>query len=210
MSLYNRSVILRVSSILALAACAGTLLPGAAAAAPSRVYSAAGQFSVTRNPNGPWSYLANRSLLNYVNKTCPASGLICRWNGKPVCNSVFVAGGLHGRPASFLTIRLPGDHLDMDPESAANVRTRFTAPMAGTFAVQGDFLGADTSENSHAVSILVNGKQAYSNTISRFGQRDAFNLTRRLNRGDTVDFVVSTGSACTYLGTGLKAVLTAH
>ena len=113
-------------------------------------------------------------------------------------------------PAAFLTIRLPGDHLDLDPESAANVRTRFTAPMAGTFVVSGDFLGVDTSENSHAVSILVNGKSAYANTISRFGQRDAFNLTRKLNRGDTVDFLVSTGSACTYLGTGLKAILTAH
>jgi hypothetical protein len=82
--------------------------------------------------------------------------------------------------------------------------------MAGTFVIQGDFLGADTSENSHPVSILVNGKQSYASTMSRFGQRDLFNLTRKLNRGATVDFVVSTGSACTYLGTGLKAIITAH
>ncbi len=101
-----------------------------------------------------------------------------------------------GMPASFLTIRLPGDHLDLDPESAPNVRTRFTAPMAGTFVIQGDFLG--------------NGKQSYASMISRLGQRDAFNLARKMNRGDTVDFVVSTGSVCTNLGTGLKAVITVH
>ena len=83
--------------------------------------------------------------------------------------------------------------------------------MPGTFVIQGDFLGADTSENSHPVAILLNGKQnIYSNMITRFGQRDAFNLTRRMRRGDSLDFVVSTGSACTYLGTGLKAIITPH
>jgi hypothetical protein len=207
----SKGVILRLSFALALVACAGALVPMASTAAtPARAYSAAGQFSVVRNPNGPWSYSTNRSLLAYVDKTCAARGLICRWNGKPVCNSAIVAGSRRGMPTSFLTIRLPGDHLDLDPESNPNVRTRFTAPMAGMYVVQGDFLAVDVSENSHAVSVLVNGKSAYANTIARFGQRDSFNLTRKLNRGDTLDFVVSTGSACTYLGTGLKAVITAH
>jgi len=206
---HSRVFILRLSSVIAIAACVGALLP-ASAATPSRTYSAAGQFSIAHNPNGAWSYLVNRSLLLYVNKSCASSGLICRWNGKPVCNSVFVAASKRGIPLSFLTIRLPADHLDLDPESAANVRTRFTAPMAGAYAIQGDFLGVDTSQNSHAVSILVNGMSAYSSTIARYGQRAAFNLTRKMNRGDTVDFVVSTGAACTYLGTGLKAILTAH
>ncbi len=196
---------------IAIAACAGVLSAAASAATPGRVYSAAGQFSLASNPNGTWSYLVNRSLLPYVNKSCASSGLICRWNGKPVCNSVFVAASKRGIPASFSTIRLPGDHLDLDPESAAGVRTRWTAPNAGTFVVRGDFLGVDVSENSHPVAILFNGKQnVYSNTITHFGQRDAFNLTRKMRRGDSIDFVVSTGSACTYLGTGLKAIITAH
>jgi hypothetical protein len=82
------------------------------------------------------------------------------------------------------------------PESGQAATPNRAAPMAGTFVIQGDFLG--------------NGKQSYASMISRLGQRDAFNLARKMNRGGTVDFVVSTGSVCTNLGTGLKAVITVH
>lgn len=185
-----------------------TLLPNMVAAAPAKpVYSAVGQFSVVRNPNGAWSYLSNGSLLRYVNKACLANGLVCRWNGKPTCNSASILASRTGLPVTWLTIRLPADHYDMDPQAIANVATRWTAPKAGTYQIQGDFLGIDTTGNSHPVAIMLNGQKIYSKAIARFGQRDGFNMTRKLGRGAKVDFVVSTGRTCYYLGTGLKAIV---
>jgi len=194
-----------------LLAMSGVRAAAPTAAAPAATSDAVADFSVDHNPNGAWRYLAGASLLGSVNhKDCDALGIACRWNGNPVCNSAIVAASTTGAPASFLTIRLPADHLLMDPESIASVRVRWTAPAAGSYEIQGDFLGVDTSERSHPVAILEDAKQKiYSNTISSYGQQAAFDLTRKLARGETVDFVVSTGSACSYLSTGLKATVAA-
>ena len=200
--------IVRIVSVFAISALVGAVSPMASAAtAPTTVYSAVTNFSVARNPNGTWTYLAAGSPLGSVDQGCNALGLACRWNGQPVCNSASIAAGTTGRPISHLTIRLPVDHLNLDPESINNVAVRWTAPASGSFEIQGDFLGVDTSEQSHPVAIRDEVTTIYSNKISAFGQRLAFNLTRTLRQGETVDFVVYTGSACTYLSTGLKATI---
>jgi hypothetical protein len=206
----QRLVVLLISGF-AIAIFAGSLSPVATAAPPaSAIYNAVADFSVAHNPNGTWSYLSDGALLDYESKDCDALGMACRWNGKPVCNSAIVGTSKAGGPRSWLTIRLPADHLEMDPESVASVRVRWTAPASGSFEIHGDFLGVDTSERSHPIAILYNEKQKiYSNTVSSYGQLAAFNLTRKLARSDTIDFVVSTGSACSYLSTGLKVTFKA-
>ena len=84
---------------------------------------------------------------------------------------------------------------------------RFTAPVAGTYVVTGDFSGQDTNENSHAVQIADNGTTIFASTISSFAQISPFGLVETLNAGDTIDFSVDTGNHGVYsdLSTGLAA-----
>jgi hypothetical protein len=206
---HRRGVMVRLVSCLALASFAGLPTPSAVAAPHGGVtYSAAADFSAARNPNGMWRYLAAGSLLRYANKDCNALGMACRWNGKPVCNSAIVAKGKRAVPLSYMTVRVSPDHLIMDPESIANVAVRWTAPAGGTFRIRGDFLGIDTTGQNHPVAIRDNARRIFVGSIPSFGSSAVFNLTRRLNRGETIDFIVSTGRACTYLSTGLKATIT--
>jgi hypothetical protein len=206
---HQRGFIVRLVSCLALASFTGLNSPSVLAAPHHGArYNAAADFSVAHNPNGTWRYLAAGSLLHYVNKDCNASGMLCRWNGKPVCSSAIVAKDKRAVPLSFLTIRVSPDHLIMDPESIANVAVRWIAPVGGTFRIQGDFLGIDTTGQDHPVAIRDNARQIYVGRIPSFGRSAVFDLTRKLSRGETIDFIVSTGRACTYLSTGLKATIT--
>jgi len=179
------------------------------AASGAAAYDAVADFSVAGNPKGTWSYLAGGALLRSVQKTCDTQGMSCRWNGKAICNSAIVGASTTGGPISWATLRLPADHLEMDPEAVSNVRVRWTAPTAGSFEIKGDFLAVDTSQRIHPVAILSSGKQIYANTISSFGQQLGFDLTQKVTQGQTIDFVVSTGSACSFLSTGLKATIAA-
>jgi hypothetical protein len=196
-----------VPSLVIVALVAGTLASWPSAAS-TRSYNAAAEFSLAHNPNGVWSYRGAGSLLPLVASDCDRIGLVCRWNGRPVCNSAIVGAGKGHRPAAFMTVRLPADHLEMDPEGVRNVSVRWTAPAAATFEIRGDFLGVDTTGNAHPVSITSGSNVLYANTISSYGRKDAFDVTHAFKRGQTVDFVVSTGNSCTYLSTGLKAAIT--
>jgi hypothetical protein len=111
------------------------------------------------------------------------------------------------RPRSWLTIRIPGDHLLMDPEAIPYGAVRWTAPAAGSFEISGDFLGVDVTGNNHPVSIVSQGNTLFSGTIPRFGARAPFDVTQRFARGQFVEFRVATGATCYYLSTGLRATI---
>jgi len=209
MTLSHRSIAVRLLCCFALVSLVGSLASGTAAAPASARYDAGADFAAAKNPNGTWRYLAGGTLLTFVNKNCGPLGINCRWNGKPQCNSAIVGKSKTGKAVSYYTVRLPADHLVLDPEAIANVAVRWTAPAAGSFRIRGDFLGVDTTGQGHVVAVVGAKRKIYAGTISSFGQRAAFNLTRTVARGETIDFVVSTGSACTYLSTGLKVTISA-
>ena len=113
-------------------------------------------------------------------------------------------------PPAQATLSVPTGYVFMDPESES-ATIRFTAPLAGNYAINGNFLGADTNQNSHPVEILENGSPVFESTISTFGVSTAFSLLEFLSPGDTIAFEVLTGSTgCTYcdLTTGLQATIT--
>ena len=98
----------------------------------------------------------------------------------------------------------------MDPQSGAAI-TEWTAPSSGLFTITGSFHGDDTGENSHPVEIVENGSTVLlaPTTISSFGQVVNFSYTLNLAAGNTLDFIVSTGSTSTDLSTGFDATITA-
>jgi hypothetical protein len=185
-------------------------------ASHAATYSAAGDFSLSGNPNGVWSYLYNNALLS---QTISASGYNAWWSGQAVPNSLIVGEATSG-PTSNGTVQFGTNYLTMDPESQT-VDVRFTAPSTGTYLITGQFFGADSQTNcqpncaSHPVLITdsASGTIWGANSISTFGQAYTFSLIENLTAGEQVDFLAETGTSgsCTYcnLSTGLEAEISA-
>ena len=180
-------------------------------AAGTSTYSAVNDFSITNgNPNSVWSYLAGGTLLNTTESGVDGFGGLVRWyNGQTQVPDI--AAIIKNTTESTITLgstdQIPPDHLNLDPQGISDVVVRFTAPVAGTYVVTGDFSGQDTNENSHAVQIADNGTTIFASTISSFAQISPFGLVETLNAGDTIDFSVDTGNHGVYsdLSTGLAA-----
>ena len=214
------------SCVIVLATALGTCLAGSASADPADVVLG---FSASTNPNGVWNYYytpsggsptlftQNSNPVYYNNNTPPLDLLLPGWStNSAVPGFQYIVQNTTGstvypyQPGYPATVTIPNNTLWMDPENGT-VSVVFTAPVAGTYAINGDFLGIDSGENSHPVQILDDGTVIWNGTISSFGQDDPFGLLQSLNTGDTIAFDVLTGSAgCTYcnLSTGLDGTIT--
>jgi hypothetical protein len=185
----------------------------AATVSAGPVYDIVAGFSNASNPNGVWSY-------SYGNGTNPVlfsqpvtnQGQQEWYNGGGQPDSITILQNISGGTITGSTVSIPNGYLNLDPEEFT-VAVEFTAPSAGSYTINGNFLGNDTNELSHPVQILDNGTSIYSNTIAAFQQAGAFNLTESLNIGDTIEFLVSSpvpGSAWTNLSTGLQGTITSN
>ncbi len=206
-AVHRKGVTMRKHMIAAVFALAAGGMHGQAALAASH-YSAVGDLGIRSNPNGPWSYLVSGSKLPLkTNKF----GNIQRWvgwyNGQNEPDSAAIARNKTGATVTYLTIVDPVDHLNIDPESNANVTVRFTVPTDGKYELSGDFRGNDTSQVSHRVEIDWHGQAVFSGTIDTYSQLAYFRVRVNASAGDTIDFVTQTGSTWTNLSTGLKARL---
>jgi hypothetical protein len=172
-------------------------------------YNAVTDFSLASNPNGAWSYLVSGTLLGNPTSNNPSFvGLDYWWNGQAIPNSSIVAWNSTGSTQTYSsTVVLPPNVLLLDVELNANVDVRFTAPATGAYSITGYFLGVDTSERSHSVTILDNGTSIFTGTIASYNQNDPFGLTETLAAGDTIDFESLTPGAFSNLGTGLSATV---
>jgi hypothetical protein len=167
------------------------------------------EFSTSSNPNGKWSYLANGSLLTHKVKQdwCGIEKVSAWYNKEQEPDSVSISDN----PTKKLItcndgVIMPADSLDLDPEGLPNVALQWTVKKAGTYTVAGQFGPAGgSSENSHPVAILHNATSVYSNTMST--STESFDVNISASAGDTISFVVSTGSTYTYLGTSVQATI---
>jgi len=87
---------------------------------------------------------------------------------------------------------------------------RFTAPIAGTYAVNSTFSGNSGSGTTTDVHVLVNGASIFNGTVTGFNTQTPFAAPAvALNVGDTVDFAVGDGgNGFSNDSTGLFATLT--
>lgn len=207
MSVFSRAK----KSITLCALAAGLLLSSGVAKAVT--YNAVSEFSITNgNPNGVWSYLYSGIPLP-TPKTGGLGGTIQYWhNDQNVPTSVLV-GRTTGGPDNFgNSPRFDSTYLTLDPESLT-VAVRFTAQVAGTYDIVGQFFAADTASRTHSVQIADNGVSIFDGTVG-LNQSAAFDLTRTLSVGETIDFLVfatpsTVGQNCYYceLSTALQATL---
>jgi hypothetical protein len=194
-----------LSSIRSVTITAITLLALFPKASIARTfYDAVKNFSIKANPNGPWSYLSAVPLPYKANSIMGVKGLPYWYsNLQGCCENAYVVRNKTGAPADILTIVAPIDHLWFDPQGNANVIVRFQAPKAGVYVFAGDFLGIDTDQVSHPVSISENAVTIFSGTISSYGQSLPYKLKMTLSVGDTIDFICATGARLNDLSTGL-------
>ncbi len=187
-----------------LAACLGM----AASPALSANWNAVAQFSHVLNPNGQWSYYDDVSHppLKPAKNISGLHKVSGWWDQQGYPNSVIILKNGSGVTVNYLTIVAPTDHLWMDPETGT-ATVQWTAPVAGTFGIRGDFLGIDTGQHAHPVDVAIGGGGALFNaTISAYGQSAGFNIRRALVAGQVITFDVSVGPGGdpNNLSTGLK------
>jgi hypothetical protein len=197
-----------ISTLALLMMAAGTLKAGI-------VYDANSDFSTAVNPNGAWSYLFSIGSVNGVplDKMAPfAPGLVGWTDGLEVANAVNIWKNTTTSTINHGTIASPPGLLGMDPQSYTAI-TRWTTPSAGTWTISGLFQGIDTGQYAHNVEIIVNSSTQLLSptTISSLGQQVTFNDTVNLSQGDTVNFIVLTGSGggFSFMSTGLEATISA-
>lgn len=193
----------------ALCVAVGMFVGGTVSAAASgrSGYNAVSQFSVARNPSGPWSYLLDGEHFTHTGSRSAASPECpCWWNGNQYASSAIIGANRGASTLHYETIVLPAGYIDLDPESTGNVGLRWTAPVTGTFTVSGRFVGVDVDEADHMVGVYHDGAPLYSESMSKYGQRAPFDLTVHAVKGDTVDFV-SWSNGPSYLSTGLQVVI---
>ncbi|MGA3401185.1 MAG: PEP-CTERM sorting domain-containing protein [Acetobacteraceae bacterium] len=194
-----------------LLAAATVIALGLAGHAQAQTFSAVGDFSIANNPNGVWAYryaIPGPTTLTLTSQ-CSIAGAACWWDGASIPDSVAIVKNTTGGTISYADVNQGPNVLAMDPESYTAI-VQFTAPVAGIYSINGDFTGIATDNNPHPVAIMDDGVSIYSNTVSTYGQDDAFNLTETLAVNDTIDFEVLTGTnGCSYcsLTTGLDASL---
>ncbi len=182
-------------------------------AAP-KSWDANADFSVNSNPNGPWTYLEDRTAMQ-AHPTSLPPGLEGWSSGLPVPDAMVIIKNITNSTITQSTRVLVPGLLVLDPEADV-VAVSFTAPMAGTYNVQGKFTGADSVGNPHPVEIWLNAQPdpLWDADVLGPGDAESFTLlSLTLSAGDTLYFQVDTGFegvACTYcyLSTGFDATIT--
>ena len=182
----------------------------------STTYSAAGDFSLTANPSGVWSYgerateTSSFSLYNY-NGVSGLGDPIQGWSdGEGVLPLAVINTGSTTFNGS--TYNIPPGVIEMHPGSDGTYSdVRFTAPASGPLSVNFNFIGIDVEGTTTDVHVLQNGTPIADGNIN--GYQDAFGKTvevANVAAGDTFDFIVGFGSNDSYISdsTSLTATIT--
>ena len=183
-----------------------------------RPYDAVKDFSITKNPNGPWSYGCSSSATatDFEPYTDAKTKNPVNRNLESWCGNKGSADGApsitHNKGNETIRwqgITFPTDFLDLHPGSQGHRSVlRFTVPGRGTYKVQGAFKALDqTTTDPH---VLVNGKAAVDIKPINPGHRHQdFSFTQQLDKGDTIDFAVGNGgNGYGYDSTGLMLAVT--
>lgn len=201
-----------VMSACLLGARADAQMPGI-----GRGSDAVKDFSISNNPNGPWSYGCSSSATEADfhafthGKTNPTNKKLEYWSGyKDTPDGC--PGVTHSKAnetIQYITITHPPDCLNLHPGPQGNrAIVRFTVPGRGTYKVQGTFKALDrTTTDPH---VLVNGKDAVAiKPINDGHRRQDFSFTQQFDRNDTIDFAVGYGgNGYTCDSTGLMVTVT--
>ena len=207
---------MKMFSLIRVAGVAAALaLSTAVVSAASFSYDPAADFSLSGNPNGPWSYGYAQTLGGplIVHATSGSGGGLDFWNTDISIGLPWVVRNSTAAPINWAgtTVFSPGA-LSLHPGPNGQVAIlRFTVPAAGQYLVNSSFFGQDyVGPTTTDVHLLVNGTSIFNDAVSDFGVNHPFNTTLTLAAGSQLDFAVGFGSNGNYLydSTGLSALIT--
>jgi hypothetical protein len=172
-------------------------------------------FSLSGNPNGPWSYGYSQTLGGSLisHATSGSNSGLEFWNTDISIGLPWVARNSTASPMNWAgtTAFAPGA-LSLHPGPNGQVAIlRFTAPSTGQYAINGAFFGQDyVGPTTTDVHLLLNGSSIFDGAVADFGTSHSFNITIALASGSHLDFAVGFGSNQNYLydSTGLTATIT--
>lgn len=166
------------------------------------------EFSITKNPNGVWSYGFTQTLGGpltlYTTGTPNAPDALPGdiWNlGGVTCNNSCVSRSQQQEiNATGVDVVFPFDTLHMHPGSAGQYAiVRWTAPLAGLYEVRGSFQGSQRAGPTTDVHVQWNSVAAlFQGNINGFGDVALFDVQHQVVAGDTIDFAVGFGSDGSY------------
>jgi uncharacterized repeat protein (TIGR01451 family) len=163
-------------------------------------YDAAGDFSLSGNPNGAWSYGWSATLGGAFTEDVttrsdhPAPGLQS-WDGpiqtffpvisKNITNAPVVVGTVTWQPGQM--VNHPG------PNGEYSV-LRWTAPRSGEVEFSASFSGADSTSTDVHVLLNETAIPDCDGNVNGFGAGPTFSKSLVVEAGDTIDFVVGFGN----------------
>lgn len=177
------------------------------AQAPPAHYDAVKDFSIESNPHGVWSYGylsslgAPFTLFAYGGSCTPGESV---WAESSGCPSGVVVHVDTGKQICGTTwCNLPS-YLSSDPGPNCEVTViRWTAPSAGSFLMQAEFIGEDfVFPTSTYVYVLLNSKRVLLQApINSYELPLLFNPEAlRISKGDTIDLMIGCGADNSYVG----------
>ncbi len=185
----------------------------------SPTFSSSDDFSVTSNPSRAWSYgwapTRGAGFTPYL-ATGQFFGLPGWFRNNPATTPFpgfypLIAYNDTGVPALFVDVTLPAGSLLLHPgPNGENSVLRWTAPNAGTFLVQGRFIGVANTTTADVAVLLNSATTLFNGDINGLGSGVPFTFARTLNAGDTLDFAVGFGSDGNFFSdsTGLTVSIT--
>jgi hypothetical protein len=202
-------------SLMLVGALAGLAIASTADAA---VYSAAGDFSPTSNPNSPWTYGDGVTGTSFAPLTVTGSqGNYNYWQDAHPSSSVPWIGVVTGSALSTGSIYYPAGYLVVHPGPATDGIVQWKAPSAGTYTLSGSFTLLDTSPSGIIGEVYKNNSLLYSSPLTgpganqgagTVGGSESFGGTYSLLAGDILSFGVNNAGSYFNDSTGLKATIT--
>jgi hypothetical protein len=176
-----------------------TLLCLVAVAVPksASAYSAAGDFSISSNPNGAWSYGWSMSLGSAFNldttNTANYNGLgVDGWlspGGLPYILYNNTTNTVVNQNSTYQ----PGQ-LILQPDTTNDYGiVRWTAPSSGLYNITATFSGVSSLGDSVDVHILDNGSSIFDSTVTGSPSPTSYSGIQNLAAGATIDFAVGNG-----------------
>lgn len=175
------------------------------------VYDSTRDFSLQLDPSNVWAYGYSTAQNPEFHRSSLRNddGKILYWN--ETVNGPFVFRPRNRQSQNYFGLPSdpPADVLNLDPSiDGRNSVVQWTAPVAGTYRINGRFEAIDHSTTD--VSILLNSSvnsPLITGSINGLRSQVPFSITRTLSAGDRIQFTVNPRGNVFADGTGLSATV---
>jgi hypothetical protein len=190
---------MKVTSVYAMAV-VGFMACRAAQAMPEDAFN---DFSLTNNPNGPWSYgygVPGTSFTAYPSSATNCTGIAGLNCWDVSTNSIpYVGENVTGSPIDDGSLTIPTGSLDIHPfVSPYDTIIEWTAPSTGNWQITGFYDLLDTSASGTTALIYAGAIQLLDEALATSNRSVEFSFTEALASGETLQFAEGPNSSGGY------------